>query len=195
MSIFPWPACSIPNSYHTVANFGYTSTAFSKLVWASPNFFFLIASIPFSYAFLASLGAASETALIVLPSSAGPLRCSRMVPTLGSSIGRLPASGTVCERYPPRLACKSQPMYLRSAVWELPGGPGVALVPVMPETPQLPREPNSLASWITPLRAPNSIGFHISQRFIVQRVRPMARAADGVAKRWDRFVVLGLLEI
>src|SRR5664280_126030 len=39
---------------------------------------------------------------MVWPSSAGPLRCSRIVPTLGSSIGRRPASATVCERYPPQ---------------------------------------------------------------------------------------------
>src|ERR1019366_2340746 len=50
---------------------------------------------------------------MVLPSSAGPLRCSRMVPTLGSSIGRRPDSGTVCERYPASLAWRSQPLYLR----------------------------------------------------------------------------------
>src|ERR1022692_3374507 len=84
---------------------------------------------------------------MVLASSAGPLRCSRMVPTLGSSIGRRPDSDTVCERYPASLACRSQPIYLRSGDWELPGGPDVTLPIVTLEVFQLRVGVYSLASW------------------------------------------------
>jgi hypothetical protein len=46
---------------------------------------------------------------------------------------------------------------LRSDDWELPGGPDVTLPLVTLEVFQLRVGVYSLASWITPLRAPSSI--------------------------------------
>src|SRR5262249_9997375 len=99
--------------------------------------------------------------LTVWPSSVDPIRCNRIVPILGSSIGRLPLNDTCCERYPARRACRSQPMYLRSGSTLAPPNEGA-------DVPELPGEvimvaltvfrlPNSLASWIILFRAPSSM--------------------------------------
>src|SRR5260370_37226625 len=97
--------------------------------------------------------------LTVLPSSVGSVRCIRIVPTFGSSMDRRPASATVCDRYPESLACKSQPMYFRSALSIPP--PRAEFDDVELDKLEFPRpvcEPNSLPSLIiAEFRDPSSM--------------------------------------